>query len=546
VVSPNAGCSSVTSDGTATANELAYFTTACNVEGSTTIVESSGMVGIGTATPVTTLDVRGATTLDGPVRISASGTATATAGANSYAAGFGAVTFDSSISSPVDQLFEWEAEPLGNNTGRPSASMNLLYAQGVAAPANTGFAIARDGVVTFGSGQTFPGTIAGVTAGTGLSGGGTSGNVTLTNSGLLSVGAGTGIVSTGGQTPTLSLNTAYTNSLYVPQTGGAMSGALSLPANGLSVAGNQLVLSGGNVGVGTASPSAPLQVNGNVLISGTGSTLTFPDGSVQSTAAPSSPAGVVAVNPAQVALLKWFPAYQAGATFGVGNEPGALAFDGADIWVANGGSNTVSKLQASTGAVLGTYNVGTSPVGLTFDGANIWAVNGASGNLSKLQASTGAVLGTYSAGKDPYGVAFDGANIWVANYGSNTVTKLQASTGAVVGTYSVGSQPQALAFDGANIWVANYGSNNVTELQAGTGAVLGTYSMGAGSYPAGVAFDGANIWVANSLSNTVTKLQAGTGAVLGIYSVGSGPWAVAFDGANIWVANLCSASVSKL
>src|ERR1035438_1553352 len=46
------------------------------------------------------------------------------------------------------------------------------------------------------------GTITGVTAGVGLSGGGTSGSVTLANTGVLAVAAGTGITSSGGNAPT--------------------------------------------------------------------------------------------------------------------------------------------------------------------------------------------------------------------------------------------------------------------------------------------------------------------------------------------------------
>ena len=48
------------------------------------------------------------------------------------------------------------------------------------------------------------GDITSVTAGTGLSGGGSAGNVTLANAGVLSVGAGTGISSSGGQNPSIS------------------------------------------------------------------------------------------------------------------------------------------------------------------------------------------------------------------------------------------------------------------------------------------------------------------------------------------------------
>ncbi len=61
---------------------------------------------------------------------------------------------------------------------------------------------------------------------------------------------------------------------------------------------------------------------------------------------------------------------------------------------------------------------------MAFDGANIWVTNAGSKNVTKLQASTGKVLGTFSVGTVPTGIAFDGANIWVANYGSNTVSKL--------------------------------------------------------------------------------------------------------------------------
>ena len=165
--------------------------------------------------------------------------------------------------------------------------------------------------------------------------------------------------------------------------------------------------------------------------------------------------------------------------------------------------------------------------------------------VTKLLASTGAVVGTSGVGAQPIGIAFDGTNIWVANYNGNSVIKLLASTGAFVGTYSVGNNPVGVAFDGTNIWVANQSSNSVTKMLASTGAVVETYG-GVGSSPIGVAFDGTNIWVVNDGDNTVTKLLAGTGAVLGTYAVGSAPRGVAFDGTNIWVANEFSNSVSKI
>jgi DNA-binding beta-propeller fold protein YncE len=41
----------------------------------------------------------------------------------------------------------------------------------------------------------------------------------------------------------------------------------------------------------------------------------------------------------------------------VGASPIGVAFDGANIWVANYGGNSVTKLQANNGALVGRYTV---------------------------------------------------------------------------------------------------------------------------------------------------------------------------------------------
>jgi hypothetical protein len=129
----------------------------------------------------------------------------------------------------------------------------------------------------------------------------------------------------------------------------------------------------------------------------------------------------------------------------------------------------VTKLLASTGALVSTTSVGTSPISVAFDGTNIWVacVNGS--NVYKIQASTATTVGVYTNGiNGPVALAFDGTNIWAANYGNITVSKVLASTGALVATYSVGTNPQGIAFDGSNIWVTNYGAgaDTVSKLPA--------------------------------------------------------------------------------
>ncbi|MBI2471412.1 MAG: hypothetical protein HYV59_09250 [Planctomycetes bacterium] len=70
------------------------------------------------------------------------------------------------------------------------------------------------------------------------------------------------------------------------------------------------------------------------------------------------------------------------------------------------------------------FPVGTYPCGVAFDGYHIWVTNSGSNNVTELRASDGALLGIYNVGFNPRGIAYDGANIWVANYDSNSVTEI--------------------------------------------------------------------------------------------------------------------------
>jgi DNA-binding beta-propeller fold protein YncE len=94
------------------------------------------------------------------------------------------------------------------------------------------------------------------------------------------------------------------------------------------------------------------------------------------------------------------------------------------MWVANRGDGTVTKLQASNGAVLGTFslNAGMAPYGVAFDGTNVWVTS--SRGVAELSASSGATLGVFQTPSlNTGGVAFDGAYVWVAGFDKGIVSK---------------------------------------------------------------------------------------------------------------------------
>jgi YVTN family beta-propeller protein len=81
--------------------------------------------------------------------------------------------------------------------------------------------------------------------------------------------------------------------------------------------------------------------------------------------------------------------------------------------------------------------VGHGPAGIAFDGVNIWVANNGSNSVTAVRPSTGAVLATVPVGKNPSGIAISTTlgitRVWVAAFGSNNVTMIDPRKVALIG-----------------------------------------------------------------------------------------------------------------
>jgi YVTN family beta-propeller protein len=233
-------------------------------------------------------------------------------------------------------------------------------------------------------------------------------------------------------------------------------------------------------------------------------------------------------------------------TIPVGFGPHGVSSDGTHVWVVNGApsSNSVTELDASTGAVVQTIGVGSGAAAISSDGTHVWVVNEGANSVTEIDASTGAVVQTIGVGNFPDAVSSDGTHVWVTNSGDNTVTELNASTGAVVQTIGVGTSPSGVSSDGTDVWVTNDDDNTVTELDASTGAIVQT--IGVGVAPDAVSSDGTHVWVTNfgnevaryGIPGSITELDASTGAVVQTIGVdGFPPNSISSDGTHVWVTS---------
>jgi hypothetical protein len=360
-LSPATACS-ITSDGTGTANQISKFTSACNIENSA-IFESGGKVGIGNASPAGMLDVSGTAFVRGS--LSALGgaimppvsAATTTQAFASTPLDLQASVFNTITPGPVTYDFRWQAEGVGNDSAKTSATLNLLY--GTSSVFNqTGLSVAGNGILTFASGQTFPGTatVTSVGTGAGLTGGPItkSGTISIPSAGVtnamlenstLTVVAGSGLSGGGpvalGGTVTLT-NTAPSGGGTVTRvsTGAGLiggpitkTGTISIPAAGVTnamLANPYVTVEAGSglSGGGTVALGGTVMLSGN--FSGT------PDGiayfsnpaSLTSTAAPTD--GQILIGSTGKAPV--LATLTAGPNVSITNNPGSVTIS------ANGGS----------------------------------------------------------------------------------------------------------------------------------------------------------------------------------------------------------------
>ncbi len=136
-------------------------------------------------------------------------------------------------------------------------------------------------------------------------------------------------------------------------------------------------------------------------------------------------------------------------------EPEAVLYDGANVWLTDLFLGTLQKLDSS-GTVLQTVTVGSGPGFPVFDGSNIWVPNQGSQSVSVVRASSGAVLATLTGNgiNGPFVAAFDGQRVLVTDNSVFAVSLWKAADLAPLGSVGLGASPRGACSDGVNFWIA--------------------------------------------------------------------------------------------
>jgi len=157
-----------------------------------------------------------------------------------------------------------------------------------------------------------------------------------------------------------------------------------------------------------------------------------------------------------------------------------------NVWVSsvNNGGNNNNVFQCNvngTPAAYPFYPVGTAPEGIYSDGTHVWIANTGTNDVTKYLidgsiSDKSANRTDIPTGQHTYNITYDTTGgLWVSNFESNTVQRIDAVTDSVGVPVVVGTYPYGLASDSDYVWCApgNFIRNTIAEIKIAGGCGSG-------------------------------------------------------------------------
>jgi YVTN family beta-propeller protein len=236
-------------------------------------------------------------------------------------------------------------------------------------------------------------------------------------------------------------------------------------------------------------------------------------------------------------------AYQWGPSVTVGTTAYGITFGFGSLWVANGVSGTVSRVDPTALTVTATIATGTGgPFAITSAFGSVWVGhNTALGQVvSRIDPTTNTITASVATGF-VYNLTFDANYIWATYYTSpSEVLRIDPSTNTVTGTFIKTTAAYGLAAGGGSVWVADGYAGTVIRVNPSTLATTATITTSI--IPQFLVYAFGDVWAADSFSSCIVeRISPATNTVTATISTPSlslaFPFAITADSTAVWLAS---------
>lgn len=210
------------------------------------------------------------------------------------------------------------------------------------------------------------------------------------------------------------------------------------------------------------------------------------------------------------------------------------------IWVSNGPSGTVTRIDPVTDASVALINLDDPPSVLAVSPDAVWVTSFSGVSVTRIDPLNNKVVGTVNPGGDgPIGIEFFDGYVWVANHDGvprGSVAKIDPVTMKVVDQIYVGdaadSGPVWIAAGAGSLWVGVTNIAAVVRIDPLKDNILSTISDN--GVLGEIVADDHDVWVAGGDGRGVTHIDPATNLVSrAINEVGFGV-ALAVGAGSVW------------
>lgn len=216
----------------------------------------------------------------------------------------------------------------------------------------------------------------------------------------------------------------------------------------------------------------------------------------------------------------------------------SIALVGSTLYVPCYNKNYVAKISTS-GTYLSNIPVGTTPLDIVRDANYLWVANSGSNSVSKISISTGAIVATISNIPRPRGLYDDGNYVYATSETANYVSMIPvtATSSTTATQINVGHFTYVITSDGGNIFVRNDAVATAWEFPADvlSPAVTTVNLPSLGGYGA-VTSDGRNLWTL--LSSSISQTDTSTNTLVNSFAQStSSTYTMYANGANVYLGD---------
>jgi DNA-binding beta-propeller fold protein YncE len=240
---------------------------------------------------------------------------------------------------------------------------------------------------------------------------------------------------------------------------------------------------------------------------------------------------------------------------GVSGGAYAMAANDDAVWVHNGDTGMLFRIDPRTNTIVARIHVGHGEGGVSIGQEAVWVANPVEGTVSRIDSQTNTVVTSIPLGKQMstiVAIAASPSAVWVTDFQSDTLIRIDPQTNAVVARVSsdlIGSNavqgPIGVSFGAGSVWLCEYYNNTLpltriapqrNQLQAEI-ALWQTNELQ--TCDAVVALDQA-VWVSSSISDSpdsalLTRIDPASNTVVARVGVRADPYHFAADARGVWV-----------